>query len=217
MQQSLGRCEPCFLRAHWKSGYLRSGPGPCVLFPFFVRHPRNGSVAEALELKVDVGFQAMAVLLAVAGPQPKIQGAGPAPNPEAASAHFDGSLGAHRQGRCGAKCQFCLGSGSKFVGPPSPFGPKRSNIHPKWARWKPGREDSGPCGRVPLEGITMRLLVPKTCTSRQAAGLPIALQTGPGVTGVEQTETPKIGPLGSRRFGGPTQVRPLWLRYVTDI
>jgi len=100
MQQSLGRCEPCFLRAHWKSGYLRSGPGPCVLFPFFVRHPRNGSVAEALELKVDVGFQAMAVLLAVAGPQPKIQGAGPAPNPEAASAHFDGSLGAHRQGRC---------------------------------------------------------------------------------------------------------------------
>jgi len=63
----------------------------------------------------------------------------------------------------------------------------------------------------------MRLLVPKTCTSRQAAGLPIALQTGPGVTGVEQTETPKIGPLGSRRFGGPTQVRPLWLRYVTDI
>jgi len=116
MQQSLGRCEPCFLRAHWKSGYLRSGPGPCVLFPFFVRHPRNGSVAEALELKVDVGFQAMAVLLAVAGPQPKIQGAGPAPNPEAASAHFDGSLGAHRQGRCGAKCQFCLGSGSKFVG-----------------------------------------------------------------------------------------------------
>ena len=84
------------------------------------------------------------------------------------------------------------GSRLKFVGRALHVRTETTRYPPELARLKPGRDDSGPCDRVHLEGITIRLSVPEGCTGIQSCRIDDFPSDRSGVTGVERTETPEI-------------------------